>query len=237
MTLGVLRAVVLSSPGTATRYAESILDGNAAHSAEDMAEILREDLARLLTVVVQHGWLPSDLAEVTRRRVAEDALAAVAGLLRAERDRHPAERVADAWRDDLGALGEAGDLTLDTVDGMATGLRLDALLAGLPVIATLVPPPGAAAPPASSPPCGSASGPGVAIAGMDTKVLARVRALLAKAESTDFPDEAEVLSAKAQELISRYALDRLWLTDSQPPGAAAPEELVRVPACGSTRRT
>ncbi|HEU4489511.1 MAG TPA: hypothetical protein VFR74_01450, partial [Jiangellales bacterium] len=115
MTLGVLRAVVLSSPGTATRYAESILDGNAAHSAEDMAEILREDLARLLTVVVQHGWLPSDLAEVTRRRVAEDALAAVAGLLRAERDRHPAERVADAWRDDLGALGEAGDLTLDTV--------------------------------------------------------------------------------------------------------------------------
>jgi hypothetical protein len=32
--------------------------------------------------------------------------------------------------------------------------------------------------------------------------------LLAKAESTDFDDEAEALSAKAQELMSRYALDR-----------------------------
>ena len=36
-----------------------------------------------------------------------------------------------------------------------------------------------------------------------------MRALLAKAESTEFDEEAEALSAKAQELISRYALDRL----------------------------
>jgi hypothetical protein len=226
-SLGMLRAVVLSSPGTATRYAESVLGGSAAHSAEEMAEVLREDLARLLTVVVQHGWLPSDLAEVTRRHVAEYALPAVAGLLHAEQDRHPAERVADAWRDDLGALGEAGDLTLDTVDGLATGLRLDAVLAVLPVIATLVPPPGAAPPSTPARPSGSASGPRGATAGMDTRVLARVRALLAKAESTDFPDEAEMLSAKAQELISRYALDRLWLTDLQAAEADTPE-LVRV---------
>jgi len=224
-TLGSLRAVVLSSPGVATRYAESVLDGDAAHSAEEMAEVLREDLARLFTVVVQHGWLPSDLAEVTRRRVAEDAVPAVAGLLRAEQDRHSTERVADAWRDDLNALGESGDLSLDTVGGMAAGLRLDALLAVLPVIATLVPPPGSA-PPASSVPPGSTSGLGGSTPGMDTKVLARVRALLAKAESTDFPDEAEVLSAKAQELISRYALDRLWVTDPQGAGAHDPE-LVR----------
>lgn len=39
--------------------------------------------------------------------------------------------------------------------------------------------------------------------------LATVRGLLAKAESTTFDDEADALSAKAQELISRYALDRL----------------------------
>jgi uncharacterized protein with PIN domain len=36
-----------------------------------------------------------------------------------------------------------------------------------------------------------------------------VRALLAKAESTEYDEEAEALSAKAQELISRYALTRL----------------------------
>jgi hypothetical protein len=33
-----------------------------------------------------------------------------------------------------------------------------------------------------------------------------VRALLAKAEATKFPEEAEALSAKAQELMSRYSL-------------------------------
>ncbi|SDT70314.1 DUF2786 domain-containing protein [Jiangella sp. DSM 45060] len=39
------------------------------------------------------------------------------------------------------------------------------------------------------------------------KVLGRVRALLAKAESTPYPEEAEALSAKAQELMSRYAIE------------------------------
>jgi hypothetical protein len=43
----------------------------------------------------------------------------------------------------------------------------------------------------------------------EQKQLARVRALLAKAESTTYDAEAEALTAKAQELISRYALQRL----------------------------
>ncbi|MDT7667360.1 MAG: hypothetical protein QOC74_143, partial [Pseudonocardiales bacterium] len=40
------------------------------------------------------------------------------------------------------------------------------------------------------------------------KVLAKVRALLAKAESTEFPEEADAFFAKAQELMSRYSLER-----------------------------
>jgi hypothetical protein len=43
--------------------------------------------------------------------------------------------------------------------------------------------------------------------GQDPRVLAKVRALLAKAESTTFPEEAEALSAKAQELMARHAID------------------------------
>jgi uncharacterized protein DUF2786 len=38
-------------------------------------------------------------------------------------------------------------------------------------------------------------------------MLARIRALLAKAESTDFPEEAEALSAKAQSLMARHTID------------------------------
>lgn len=42
---------------------------------------------------------------------------------------------------------------------------------------------------------------------MDQRMLGKVRALLQKAESTEFPQEAEALSARAQELIARYNLD------------------------------
>ena len=46
-------------------------------------------------------------------------------------------------------------------------------------------------------------------AGDEHPKLAQVRALLAKAESTTYDHEAEALSAKAQELITKYALDQL----------------------------
>ncbi|MEO3786932.1 DUF2786 domain-containing protein [Actinocorallia sp. B10E7] len=42
---------------------------------------------------------------------------------------------------------------------------------------------------------------------MDQRMLGKVRALLQKAESTEFPQEAEALTARAQELIARYNLD------------------------------
>lgn len=41
--------------------------------------------------------------------------------------------------------------------------------------------------------------------------LRRVQALLAKAESTEFPAEAETLLAKAQELMARHAIDEAML--------------------------
>lgn len=41
-----------------------------------------------------------------------------------------------------------------------------------------------------------------------SKVMDKVRALFAKADSTDYEAEAEVFASKAQELLTRYALDR-----------------------------
>ena len=43
--------------------------------------------------------------------------------------------------------------------------------------------------------------------GVDPRIVHRVTALLAKAESTTYPDEAEALTAKAQELMTRHAID------------------------------
>jgi hypothetical protein len=42
-------------------------------------------------------------------------------------------------------------------------------------------------------------------------MLSRIRALLAKAEATGFPEEAEALSAKAQELMARHSIDEALL--------------------------
>jgi hypothetical protein len=42
-------------------------------------------------------------------------------------------------------------------------------------------------------------------------MLGRVRALLTKAESTDFPEEADAFTAKAQELMARHRIDHALL--------------------------
>lgn len=54
-------------------------------------------------------------------------------------------------------------------------------------------------------------------------VLHKVRSLLAKAESTSFPEEAEALTAKAQQLMDRHAIDRAMLAASDPGTASTPE--------------
>jgi hypothetical protein len=46
---------------------------------------------------------------------------------------------------------------------------------------------------------------------MDQKLLNRVRALLAKAESTDHPAEAEAFTEKAHELMARYGIEQAQL--------------------------
>ncbi|WP_019630466.1 DUF2786 domain-containing protein [Actinomadura atramentaria] len=58
---------------------------------------------------------------------------------------------------------------------------------------------------------GTVPSPGEPSPGADPRVLGRVRALLAKAESTEFPSEAEALSARAQELMARHSIDRALL--------------------------
>ncbi|WP_328914086.1 MULTISPECIES: DUF2786 domain-containing protein [unclassified Streptomyces] len=52
-----------------------------------------------------------------------------------------------------------------------------------------------------------------------SRMLGRIRALLAKAESTGFPEEAEALSAKAQHLMARHSIDEALLSA---PGSGGP---------------
>lgn len=47
-------------------------------------------------------------------------------------------------------------------------------------------------------------------------MLAKIRALLAKAEATNFPEEAKAFSEKAQELMTKYAIDEAMLDSERP---------------------
>ncbi|WP_235031976.1 DUF2786 domain-containing protein [Actinacidiphila yanglinensis] len=94
---------------------------------------------------------------------------------------------------------------LDRFSAAHTFVELLCLYAALPTITA----------PTLPPPARPAEGVG-------GKALARIRALLAKAESTGFPEEAEALSAKAQQLMARHSIDAAELAAAHGGGADAP---------------
>jgi len=149
-------------------------------------------LARVFTPALRGGWGPAGLAEVVDRIIGESHRAVVAGLVLATR--HVGKRSTPAWEAEISALGQPRQLAFGDVGDLALALRLAALFAALPTAE--VPVQQRVSAPA---PNGSRA----------SAKLAQVRALLAKAEATTFPEEAEALSAKAQELISRYSLEQL----------------------------
>jgi hypothetical protein len=123
-----------------------------------------------------------------------DAAALVGRVLADLTARRVVAALAHGWshRD----LDEVGRRRLKARSGASAterGVRLLELLAGLPRLPPV-------APPTSAPTAEGA-------------MLAKVRALLAKAESTTFPEEAELLSAKAQELMARHRFDRVLVED------------------------
>ena len=114
------------------------------------------------------------------------------------------DKYLGAWR---AARGE-----FDPTIAVATALETLRVLLNLPVLEKLLPLPGAApvAAPASRPETTAPSGTGPA-GTADERMLGRIRSLLAKAESTEFPEEAEALSARAQELMAKYSIDHALL--------------------------
>lgn len=55
--------------------------------------------------------------------------------------------------------------------------------------------------------------------------LGRVQALLAKAERTDFPEEAEALLAKAQDLMARHAISEAMIQATRARAGGSPESV------------
>ncbi|WFE63666.1 DUF2786 domain-containing protein [Micromonospora sp. WMMD714] len=162
---------------------------------------LRDRLVAALARLWPRGWQPTDVARIVTRRLGARPGRLLADALAADRAARPGP-VPHWWDDQLTSLDarlrgddDAGREGTDRITALRDGVEVLALLTGLPPVAVLRPPPGGS---------GGASGSGPS----GSRVLDRVRALLAKAESTTFPAEAEAFTGKAQELIARHSLEQ-----------------------------
>jgi hypothetical protein len=178
-------------------------------------------LLRSVTVGWHLGWQPAELVRhlgrvfsLMHERLVTDVIAAeMRGYAAAAIDERWAAQLTalgatkwdddaclvEAWQAKYGLEGVAGGLARAAV--IRRALEVVFALATLPRLSQICPPPGTARRAAPS-----HEGPEV-----DRRKLDRVRALLAKAESTDFPEEAEALTARAQELMARYSIDEALL--------------------------
>lgn len=207
------RSGVLTDAGVAEELAATLA---GRHPDVDARGIATRELLDALDETWERGWQPADVVHAVRREATSGSVPLAVALIGEHARRSDAmSRAPDAWLDqlrDLGALGP-GDPAVVTswhraqrrtpAEAWRIVLLLTGFLRTAARIEVLVPPPSQWGPPRTR----SAAEPGAG----DDRALRRIRGLLVKAESTEFPDEAEALTAKAQELMTRYAVDAALL--------------------------
>lgn len=170
-----------------------------------------DQLAHLVSGLFAHGWAPLDLYEAARRNVdaaVTEQLMCVVAQQTAGRGAVHAE-----WAAQVSALSKVVDggscawarrTGLPWATAREQLVDLLVLLVSMPVLETVLSAPGT-----------PAAARNAAPAQVDERVLRKVRALLAKAESTEYDDEAEALTAKAQQLMTSHSIERAMAEGSQ----------------------
>lgn len=162
-----------------------------------VAEATREGLDEAVVALRRARWRPEEIARVARRRRGPRAQGIVTARIRAvaqATDQHGHRGGDDdAWIAEAAALPEAAFVLEPQLASWSKDLS-DAvgLLGALSHLPELPP---------------TTRRRHRAGSDQEARMLEKVRALLAKAESTSFPEEAAILTAKAQELLSRHCLD------------------------------
>jgi hypothetical protein len=175
---------------------------------------------RLVGALWSRGWQPSELVRQVQRATNATAVGLTRVTIAADHIRRQSGTVDQRWVDQLRrhapswVESTAGWLRawvegekLERHDAISAVVALLQCLTRLPSIPVLIPPPG------------TAPGAGTATphrASATDPILERVRALLAKAESTTFEAEAEAFTAKAQELMTRHAIDAAMVSTLDP---------------------
>jgi hypothetical protein len=222
--IDVAARYAVDAPGSIGPHVQLLneLAATATSSDVDPTTLVVDEVLARVTTAFEHGWQPLDLVHATRRQTSTAAAGWLARAVQVEAERTRAlARAPQEWADQLSVLTSrhrhtGGSEALLATRGRAStdqwvaALVVVDLLHRLPRIESLVPPPsrwGTQPPPRPSS-SGSSS------AGTDrSKTLVKIRALLAKAESTEFAAEAEAFTAKAQDLMTRHSIDEALLAD------------------------
>jgi hypothetical protein len=221
------------APSPALVEALARLPGPGGARADPVDAALARALVAAVAGAWRQGWQPADVHRVVDRRHGRAHARLVVRAIGREALRHAEAGIPPRWRLQLDAIGAdvsrsggtaepwvvpwppapsaGGGSSVERLQAVEVAVVVLALVRGLPRLPRLGPIPGeAGAGPARAAGPRSRAG-GRAARGTphaDPRVLHKVTALLAKAESTNFPDEAEALTAKAQELMTRHAIDR-----------------------------
>ncbi len=213
------------------------LEEFALTEPDETCAVLRRRLTQAVQSAWTFGWQPLDLVHVLLRRTSASHRSILVAAMATERSALEStgrgDRVDGRWDAQLeriNAVSEPESTTTRLFAAVAINdpakltaevaqvVDIIAVIVTLPKLERLMPPPGEAHPNATRSP---ASATNVTASHLDAKVLARVRALLAKAESTTFDEEADALTSKAQELMARHAID-LAMLDASAPTHGAP---------------
>ncbi|WP_308408601.1 DUF2786 domain-containing protein [Streptomyces sp. AC627_RSS907] len=215
----------MSTSRTIDRAFETALYDTADAALDSAASLLAADpaadaeLARrgeeFVASAWRRGWQPADLIRIVRRELDDVHVGLVAALIRAQApdDRPRGPR----WAAQLAGVPDQAPPRTDRFSHATAVLELYRLLLRLPSLEPL-----------ESGETGETGRPGKEEdprreSRPESRALARIRALLAKAEATGYPEEAEALSAKAQELMARHSIDEALLAAHAPapdaPGA------------------
>ena len=188
---------------------------------------LVESMRLSVTAAWRHGWQPAELARHVRRELSDTHAEMAADMITDEMRGYAAATVDARWAAQVAALDATppqaatagsgawwgsdaeylGALQGLAGDGgprgaVATAIETLHVFQHLEVLERLLSLPGTARPAAQrADPTGAA----------DERLLGKIRALLAKAEATEFAEEAEALSARAQELMAKYSIDHALL--------------------------
>ena len=192
-----LLTAAAASPATVGLALEHELVALDAAQLADLDQLIQGRMQHTLASAYEHGWLPLDLLHYIRpiRQALVPALAAA--ITSHARDVRAEERAPRRWRDQLPVVADHGP---GSSEARSEVLQLLAVMSVMPPLERLLPPP-SMWDQAVFRQRSTASG------SERDRLLNKIRTLLAKAEATEFAAEAETFTAKAQDLMTRHAID------------------------------